>query len=65
MTVVKNSMFPFRSSFEHISNMKARFDKLQGQMATGERAADLAEMGSSRFFDLSIRSRLSKIAGYQ
>lgn len=65
MTAIKNSMFPFRSSFQHISNMKARFDKLQGQMATGERAASLAEMGSSRFFDLSMRSRLSKIAGYQ
>ncbi|MHB1102762.1 MAG: hypothetical protein ACYC0C_08330 [Devosia sp.] len=65
MTVIKNSMFPFRSSFQHISNMKDRFDKLQGQLATGQKAASLAGMGSSRFFDLSIRARLSKISGYQ
>lgn len=65
MTVIKNSMFPFRSSFQHISNMKDRFDMLQGQLATGQKAATLAEMGSSRFFDLSMRARLSKISGYQ
>ena len=65
MTVIKNSMFPFRSSFQHISNMKDRFDKLQGQLATGQKAATLGEMGSSRFFDLSMRARLSKISGYQ
>jgi flagellin-like hook-associated protein FlgL len=65
MTVIKNSMFPFRSSFQHISNMKDRFDVLQGQLATGQKAATLAEMGSSRFFDLSMRARLSKISGYQ
>ncbi len=65
MTVIKNSMFPFRSSFQHISNMKDRFDQLQGQLATGQKAATLAEMGSSRFFDLTMRARLSKIAGYQ
>lgn len=65
MTVVKNSMFPFRSSFQQISNMKDRFDTLQGQLATGQRAATLSEMGSSRFFDLSMRARLSKISGYQ
>jgi flagellin-like hook-associated protein FlgL len=58
-------MFPFRSSFQHITNMKARFDKLQGQLATGEKAATLAEMGSSRFFGLTMRSRLDRIAGYQ
>lgn len=65
MTVIKTSMFPFRSSFQNISNMKDRFDTLQGQLATGQKAATLAEMGSSRFFDLSMRARLSKISGYQ
>lgn len=65
MTVINNSMFPFRSSFQNISNMKDRFDKLQGQLATGQKAANLAEMGSDRFFDLSMRARLTKISGYQ
>ena len=65
MSIISNSMFPFRSSFQHISNMKDRFDKLQGQLATGQKAATLAEMGTDRFFDLTMRARLSKIAGYQ
>lgn len=65
MTVIKNSMFPFQSSFQHISTMKARFDQLQGQLATGQKASKLSEMGSSRFFDLSIRARLTKISSYQ
>ncbi|MDP1730620.1 MAG: hypothetical protein Q8L54_05460, partial [Devosia sp.] len=65
MTAIKNSMFPFRSSFQHITNMKERFDKLQGQLATGQKADTLAEMGSGRFFGLTMRSRLDKIAGYQ
>lgn len=65
MTAIKNSMFPFQSSFQHISNMKARFDLLQGQLATGQKAAKLSEMGSSRFLDLSIRARIGKIGSYQ
>jgi len=65
MTVIKNSMFPFQASFQHITNMKQRFDQLQGQLATGQKAAKLSEMGSSRFFDLSMRARLTKNASYQ
>ena len=64
MTVGK-SMFPLKVAYHHISSMKDRYDKLQGQLATGQRAANLAEMGSSRFFDLSMRTRLSKIDSYQ
>lgn len=64
MTSVGKSMFPVRSSYQHIASMKARYDHLQGQLATGQRAANLAEMGSDRFFDLSMRSRLSKISAY-
>src|SRR5690606_36647491 len=48
----------------YISDMKSTFDRLQQQLATGERAANLAQMGSSRFFDLSMRARISRIDTY-
>lgn len=61
---IGKSMFPLGSSFQLISGMKSRYNKLQEQLATGQRASNLAEMGSNRFFDLSMRSRISKIDGY-
>lgn len=65
MSVIGKSMFPLKTSFQHISSMKARYDKLQGQLATGLRAANLAEMGSNRFFDLTLRTRLTRIDTYR
>jgi flagellar hook-associated protein 3 FlgL len=64
MTSVGKSMFPVKSSYRHILGMKQRYDSLQGQLATGQRAANLAEMGSDRFFNLTMRSRLSRIDSY-
>lgn len=64
MSTVSKAMYPVRSAYNYISNMRTAFDKLQRQLATGERAANLAEMGSSRFFDLSMRSRISRIDTY-
>ena len=49
MTTIPKSMFPLKTSFNIISSMKEQYDKLQQQLATGERAQTLAEMGSSRF----------------
>jgi flagellar hook-associated protein 3 FlgL len=65
MTTIPKSMFPLKTSFNLISGMKQRYDKLQQQLATGQRAQTLAEMGSSRFFDISMRARLSRIDSYQ
>jgi flagellar hook-associated protein 3 FlgL len=65
MSTIGKSMFPLRTSFQHIANMKARYDKLQGQLATGLRAANLAELGSDRFFDLTLRTRLTRIDTYR
>jgi flagellar hook-associated protein 3 FlgL len=62
---VSKSMFPLGSAYKHISSMKVRFEKLQGQLATGERAANLAEMGSDRFFALSMRAKLSRLDGFK
>lgn len=64
MTTIGKSMFPLKTSYQYISAMKDRYDKLQGQLASGQRAANLAELGSDRFFDLSMRARLSRISSY-
>lgn len=65
MSAISKTMFPVRSAYNSIASMKVTFDRLQRQLATGERAANLAEMGSSRFFDLTMRSRISRIDAYQ
>ena len=65
MTTIPKSMFPLKTSFNLISSMKERYDRLQQQLATGQRAQTLAEMGSSRFFDISMRARLSRLDSYQ
>jgi flagellar hook-associated protein 3 FlgL len=65
MTTIPKSMFPLKTSFGLISGMKERYDRLQQQLATGQRAQTLAEMGSSRFFDLSMRARLTRIESYE
>jgi flagellar hook-associated protein 3 FlgL len=65
MTSVGKTMFPLSNGIKNITAMKQRYDKLQLQLATGEKAATLAEMGSSRYFDLALRQRMSRIDGYQ
>jgi flagellar hook-associated protein 3 FlgL len=64
MTTIGKSMFPLKSSYQLLSSMKARYDQLQGQLSTGNRHANLAEMGSDRFFDLTMRARLSRFESY-
>ena len=64
MTTIGKSMFPLQTSSQLLTSMKERYDKLQGQLATGERASTLAEMGSSRYFNLSMRTRITNIDSY-
>lgn len=64
MAIVGKSMFPLQNSIRNITGMKARFDQLQLQLATGKKASSLSEMGTDRFFDLSMRSRLNKIESF-
>lgn len=65
MTLVNKSMFPLGNSVRNITNMKAVYDKLQLQLATGNKAANLAEMGSARYFDLGLRQRVARIEAYE
>jgi flagellar hook-associated protein 3 FlgL len=65
MSIINRTMYPVQTSMSLIGKMQERFATLQGQLATGQKASTLAEMGSSRAFDLSIRARIGRIEGYQ
>ncbi|WP_417309579.1 hypothetical protein [Devosia sp.] len=64
MPAVSKTMFPLQNSIRNITSMKVRYDQLQLQFATGEKAANLAEMGTDRYFSLATRSRISRIDAY-
>src|ERR1700712_3757071 len=64
MTVISRTLYPVQNSMTLISQMQDRFAALQQQLATGQKASNLAEMGTSRYFDLSVRARMSRIDGY-
>ena len=65
MTSVGKTMFPLANGIKNITAMKARYDQLQTQLATGDKASTLAEMGSDRYFDLALRQRMARMDGYQ
>ncbi|MBN9314741.1 MAG: hypothetical protein J0I99_03305 [Devosia sp.] len=65
MTTVGKTMFPLSNGIANITAMKARYDKLQTQLSSGQKAATLAEMGSDRYFDLALRQRMARMDGYQ
>jgi flagellin-like hook-associated protein FlgL len=61
---VNNSMFPLPASWSGISRLQDQFNTLQEQLATGKKASTLADMGTARFTDLTVRSQLSRITAY-
>lgn len=63
--VINRSMFPLSSGINNIMNMKERYDVLQNQLSSGQKASRLSEMGSDRYFDLALRQRISRIDSYQ
>jgi len=65
MTIINRSMFPLSNGINNIMGMKERYDKLQTQLSSGMKAANLGEMGSDRYFDLALRARVSRIESYQ
>lgn len=61
---ISNAMYPPSQSFTNTVNLRAQFDKLQLQLATGEKYSSLSEVGSQRTLDYNIRSRLSQLDIY-
>jgi len=64
MATVNKSMFPLTTGFSVISKMQGKFATLQMQLGTGVKAQTLSEMGRDLPVSLSVRSRLTTIAGY-
>ncbi|ODT64746.1 MAG: hypothetical protein ABS75_34135 [Pelagibacterium sp. SCN 63-23] len=62
--IVNKSMYPVQTGFSVISKMQDKFATLQMQLGTGVKAQTLADMGRDLPVSLSVRSRLSTIAGY-
>ncbi|MEP7240268.1 MAG: hypothetical protein ABI697_05230 [Devosia sp.] len=65
MTTINRSMYPVQTSMNLISRMQQQFATLQTQLGTGQKASSLAEMGTDRYQDLTLRARLGRIEGYQ
>ena len=64
MTVVNRSYYPVQTSMNLIAKMQDQFSTLQTQLSTGLKANSLSQLGNDRYFDLSIRSRMSRLDGY-
>lgn len=64
MAIVNKSMFPLTTGFSVISKMQDKFANLQMQLGTGVKAQTLSEMARDLPVSLSVRSRLTTIAGY-
>ena len=64
MTVINQSYYPLQTSMSLINKMQDQFSTLQTQLATGLKANNLAQLGNDRYFDLSIRARMTRLDGY-
>src|ERR1700759_2412111 len=64
MIVNNNAMYPLPSSYSGITKLQTQLDTLQQQLASGLNASSLADMGTTRFTDLTVRSQLSRLSAY-
>jgi flagellar hook-associated protein 3 FlgL len=62
--ILSNTMYPLPSSYSAISQLNDQFYKLQVQLATGNKASTLADMGDTRYTSLVTRSQIGKVSGY-
>jgi len=61
---INNSMYPLPASWTGVNNLQQQFNDLQTQLATGLKANNLADMGTARFTDLTVRATVSRLSGY-
>jgi len=62
--IVTNQMYPLPASYSGIKQLQNQLTNLQAQLASGDKAQTLADMGSVRYSDLTVRARLSRLTGY-
>jgi flagellar hook-associated protein 3 FlgL len=61
---INTSMFSLPASYTGIAKLQDQLTDLQAQLSSGQKAQTLADMGSSRFTDLTVRSQLTRIGAY-
>ena len=61
---VNSSMFPLPSSWSGINKLQDQISTLQQQLASGQKASTLADMGSTRYTSLTLQASVSRLAGY-
>jgi flagellin-like hook-associated protein FlgL len=62
--IVSNQMYPLPASYSGIKQLQSQLDTLQAQLASGNKAQTLADMGPARYTDLTVRARLGRLTGY-
>jgi flagellin-like hook-associated protein FlgL len=62
--IIGTSMYPLPASYSGLKGLQDQFNTLQGQLASGQKAATLADMGTGRYTDLTVRARLGRLTGY-
>ncbi|HVW91940.1 MAG TPA: hypothetical protein VHB74_04970 [Devosia sp.] len=62
--IVGNPLYPLPASYSSIDKLNQQFNTLQAQLATGNKAQTLADLGSVRYTDLTVRARLGRMTGY-
>jgi len=63
--IIGKSLYPLGAAFASVNNMQARMEDLQIQLATGKKSHSLSQLGNARSFDMTIRSRQSRIEAFQ
>ncbi|MBU1176569.1 MAG: hypothetical protein KKH72_14295 [Alphaproteobacteria bacterium] len=61
---ISRSLFPVGGAYKSVQSLNQVLQKLQVQLATQEKAATLSELGTDRVFDLTLRSRLSRLEAF-
>ncbi len=62
---ITNSLFPIGGAYPYVKKLNESLQQLQVQLATQEKAQTLSQLGSNRVYDLTLRSRLSRLDAFR
>lgn len=62
---ITNSLFPIGGAYPYVKKLNEALQQLQVQLATQEKAQTLSQLGSDRVYDLTLRSRLSRLDAFK
>jgi len=61
---ITNQMFPLPTSYSGTAKLQDQLATLQAQLSSGQKAQTLADMGTVRYTDLTVRSQLTRMTAY-